>query len=110
MQSPYFVRYQRHPDVTFLRPFGCAMIVHRGRDLVEHSKLAPRGEKCCCFNCIYLGVGTTHGRRAFIGYSARLNRVYATVDAKLIKRISRCEPLISASMDVIIKRMSILIN
>ena len=77
MQSPYFVRYQRHPDLTFFRPFGCTMIVHRGRDLVEHSKLAPRGEKC-----IYLGVGTTHGRRAFIGYSARLNRVYATVEAK----------------------------
>ena len=81
MQSPYFVRCQRHPDLTFFRPFGCTMIVHRGRDLVEHSKLAPRGEKC-----IYLGVGTTHGRRAFIGYRARLNRVYAesyaTVDAK----------------------------
>jgi hypothetical protein len=76
MQSPYYVRHQRHPDLTFFRPFGSSMIVHHGADLVEYGKLAPRGERC-----VYLGIGATHGRRAFVGYSPRLNRVYATVHA-----------------------------
>jgi len=31
---------------------------------------------------VYLGVGTTHGRRAFIVYSPPTSRVYATVDAR----------------------------
>ena len=51
--------------------------MHRGTDLIEHGKLAPRGEKC-----VYLGIGNAHGRRAFVGYSPRLNRVYATVHAQ----------------------------
>jgi len=31
---------------------------------------------------VYLGVGTSHGRRAFIVYSPRTSRVYTTVDAR----------------------------
>ena len=77
MQSPYFIRHQKHPDLTFFQPFGCSMIVHRGSDLIEHGKLAPRGERC-----VYLGIGNAHGRRSFVGYSPRLNRIYATVHAQ----------------------------
>jgi len=40
-------------------------------------KLSPRGELG-----VYLGVGTSHGRRAFIVYSPHTSRVYATVDAR----------------------------
>ena len=53
------------------------MVVHCSKDLVEHEKLAPQGEKRVCVN-----IGTHFGRRAFICYSARANRVYARVDCK----------------------------
>ena len=46
--------------------------------MVAGSRLpSPRGELG-----VYLGVGTSHGRRAFILYSPRTSRVYATVDAR----------------------------
>jgi len=75
--SPYFWCTGRIPDMSFFRPFGCSMVVFRGKDLVEHGKLAPRGEKGVC-----VGIGTHFGRRVFICYSARTNRVYASVDCK----------------------------
>jgi hypothetical protein len=75
--SPHFRRTGKHPDMSFFRPFGCAMVVFRGKDLVEHRKLAPRGEKG-----VYLGTGKQFGRRAFMCYSARLNRVFASVDCE----------------------------
>ena len=53
------------------------MVVFRGKDLVEHRKLAPQGEKG-----VYLGTGKQFGRRAFMCYSARLNRVFASVDCE----------------------------
>jgi len=53
------------------------MVVYRGKDLVEHGKLAPLGEKG-----VYLGTGKQFGRRAFMCYSARLNRVFASVDCE----------------------------
>ena len=69
--SPYFRRTGRKPDMSFFRPFGCSMVVHRGKDLVEHGchngKSAPRGEKGVCV------VSTHFGRRAFMCYSARAN-------------------------------------
>ena len=77
MESPHYHRYHKQPDLTFFRAFGCAAVVHRGRDLVEHTKLAPRGE----FG-VYLGIDISHGRRASIVYSPRTSRVYATVDAR----------------------------
>ena len=76
-ESPFKRAKGQHPDTSFIKPFGCGMIVHRGRDLVEHSKLAPRGEKC-----VYLGTGNAFGRKAYIAYSPRLNRVFSTVDAQ----------------------------
>ena len=75
--SPFKRARGRHPDMSFIKPFGCGMVVHRGRDLVEHTKLAPRGEKC-----VYIGTGQTWGRRAYLAFSPRLNRVFATVDAQ----------------------------
>jgi len=57
------------------------MVVFRGKDLVEHCKLAPRGEKG-----VYSGTGqgvySGTGRRAFMCYLARLNRVFASVDCE----------------------------
>jgi len=53
------------------------MVVFRGKDLVEHKTLAPRGGKCVC-----IGTGRQFGRRAFMGYSPRTNRMYASVDCK----------------------------
>jgi hypothetical protein len=43
---------------------------------VEHGKLAPRGEEA-----VYIGTGMAFGRRAFLGYSSRTNRVYASYTA-----------------------------
>ena len=71
--SLYFRRTGRLPDMSIFCPFGCSMVMHRGKDLVEHRKLAPRGEKGVC-----VGIDTHFGRRAFICYSARANRVYAS--------------------------------
>ena len=76
-ESPYFRHKGVHPDLSFFRPFGCTMVVHQGKDLVEHHKLAPRGEKC-----VYLGCGMAFGRRAFIAYSPRLNRIFCTIHAQ----------------------------
>ena len=73
MESPHYRRYGKQPDLSFFRAFGCAVVVHWGRDLVEHTKLAPRGELC-----VYLGIGS----RAIIAYSPRTSRVYATIDAR----------------------------
>ena len=47
------------------------------KDLVEHKKFAPHGEKC-----VYIGTGRKFGRWAFMGYSLRTNRVYASVDCE----------------------------
>jgi hypothetical protein len=63
------------PDYSFFRPFGYQMVIHRGACLVEHGKRAPRGE-----NAVYIGTGMTFGRRDFLGYSSRTNRVYASTD------------------------------
>ena len=73
--TPFFKQYGMHPDYSFFRPFGCQMVIHRGACLVEHGKLAPRGE-----NAVNIGTGLAFGRRAFLGYSSRLNRVYASTD------------------------------
>jgi hypothetical protein len=75
-ESPYYRHKGVHPDLSFFRPFGCTMVVHQGKDLVQHHKLAPRGEKC-----VYLGCGFTYGRRAYIAYSPRLNRIFCTIHA-----------------------------
>lgn len=60
-ETPYYRQKGVHPDLGFFRPFGCKMIVHQGKDLVEHHKLAPRGEKC-----VYLGCGMAHGPRCSV--------------------------------------------
>jgi len=75
--SPYFWRTCRMPDMSLFRTFGCSMVVFCGKDLLEHGKLAPRGEKGVCVD-----IRTHFGRRAFICYSARAYRVYASVDCK----------------------------
>ena len=54
-------RYQKQPDLSSFRAFRRATVVHRGRDLVEHTKLAPQGVLR-----VYLSVCISHGRRAFI--------------------------------------------
>jgi len=41
---PYAVHYDRRLDVSWFRPFGCEATLYRGRDIVEHHKLSPRGE------------------------------------------------------------------
>ena len=63
MESPHYHRYYKQPDISFFRAFGCATVVHRGRDLLEHTKLKPRGELG-----VYFGVCNSHSRRAFIVY------------------------------------------
>jgi len=75
--SPHFRRTRKHPDMLFFRPFGCGMVVFRGKDLVERRKLAQRGEKG-----VILCTDQQFGRRAFMCYSARLNRIFASVDCE----------------------------
>jgi len=77
MESPHYRRYGKQPDLSFFRAFGCAVIVHQGRDLVEHTQLATQGELC-----VYLGIGKSHSCHAIIAYSPRTSRVYATIDVQ----------------------------
>jgi len=42
---PYCVHHQVKPDVSWFRPFGCKTTIYQGKDLIEHGKLAPRGEQ-----------------------------------------------------------------
>ena len=64
------------PDVSWFRAFGCRAVIFQGRDLVEHHKLAPRGEAG-----VFIGLGMSHGRRCWLIWSPRLNRVFATRNA-----------------------------
>eukprot|EP00961_Rhodomonas_salina_P040719 547142-Rhodomonas_salina.1 len=40
----YALQFGRAPDVSWFRTFGCSTVVHQGKNLVEHHKIAPRGE------------------------------------------------------------------
>mmetsp|Transcript_61225 Transcript_61225/g.126463 ORF Transcript_61225/g.126463 Transcript_61225/m.126463 type:complete len:1000 (-) Transcript_61225:457-3456(-) len=70
---PYGVHHRVQPDISWFRPFGCDATIYRGKDLVEHGKLAPRGEKG-----VFVGLGMTHGRKCWLVFSPRLNRIFAT--------------------------------
>eukprot|EP00961_Rhodomonas_salina_P170370 2296729-Rhodomonas_salina.1 len=43
-QIPYAVHHCTRPDVSWFRGFGCSSTIFRGRDLVDHHKLAPQEE------------------------------------------------------------------
>jgi len=70
---PHNVHTGNQADVSWFRPFGCRATIFRGRDLVEHHKLAPRGEQG-----VFLGLGMTHGYKSWVVYSPRLNRVFVS--------------------------------
>eukprot|EP00286_Rhodomonas_abbreviata_P021100 CAMPEP_0181305828 /NCGR_PEP_ID=MMETSP1101-20121128/9952_1 /TAXON_ID=46948 /ORGANISM="Rhodomonas abbreviata, Strain Caron Lab Isolate" /LENGTH=1956 /DNA_ID=CAMNT_0023411799 /DNA_START=677 /DNA_END=6547 /DNA_ORIENTATION=+ len=72
-QIPYALHHNRTPDVSWFRPFGCRATVFRGRDLVDHHKLAPRGEQG-----IFVGLGMSHGRKCWLIYTPRLNRIFVS--------------------------------
>jgi len=70
---PYAVHHQVQPDVSWFRPFGCKTTIYQGKDLVEHGKLAPRGEQG-----VFIGLGISHGRKCWLAWAPRLNRIYAS--------------------------------
>eukprot|EP00961_Rhodomonas_salina_P023782 319595-Rhodomonas_salina.1 len=41
---PHQIHHDKRPDVSWFRPFGCHATLFRGSELVDHHKLAPRGE------------------------------------------------------------------
>ena len=59
------------------RQFGCRCTVFRGKELISHRKLAPRG-----LACVYVGTGMSFGRKCFLAYSPVEHKVYATVDCQ----------------------------
>lgn len=52
---PYAVHHGQRPNVAWFRPFGCHATVFRGKDIVDHHKLAPRGEPG-----VFVGLGVSH--------------------------------------------------
>ena len=70
---PYAEHHGTRPDVSWFRPFGCEATLFRGRDVVEHHKLSARGERGC-----FVGLGMSHGRRAWLIWVPRLQRVFAS--------------------------------
>eukprot|EP00961_Rhodomonas_salina_P139536 1877969-Rhodomonas_salina.1 len=71
-EIPYALQFNCVPDISWFRTFGCSAVVWQGRDLVDHGKLAPRGE-----SGVFVGLGLMHGSKAWLVYSARTNSVYA---------------------------------
>eukprot|EP00961_Rhodomonas_salina_P233315 3153071-Rhodomonas_salina.1 len=74
-QIPFAVHHGSTPDVSssWFRSFGCSCTVFRGRDLVDHHKLAPRGE------CgVFVGLGMSHGRKRWLVYCPLLNKILAS--------------------------------
>jgi hypothetical protein len=59
-ETPFFKQFGIHPDYSYFLPFGCQMVIHRGACLVDHGKLAPRGQ-----NAVYIGTGTIAACRAW---------------------------------------------
>jgi len=72
-EIPHTIHTGKQADVLWFRPFGCSATLFRGRDLVEHHKLAPRGEQG-----VFLGLGMTHGYKSWVVYCPRLNRVFVS--------------------------------
>eukprot|EP00961_Rhodomonas_salina_P158190 2129584-Rhodomonas_salina.2 len=68
-----FLHNCRRPDVRWHKPFGCRATVFRGKQLAEHHKLTARGEAG-----VFIGLGTQHGRKAWLVYSPKQNRIYAS--------------------------------
>ena len=46
MESPHYSRLYKQPDLSFFRAFGCATVVHRGRDLVPKNFLLVESWAC----------------------------------------------------------------
>eukprot|EP00961_Rhodomonas_salina_P209288 2824964-Rhodomonas_salina.1 len=62
------------PSLTFLGLVVLAVPVQfRGRDLVDHHKLAPLGERG-----VFVGLGMSHGRKCWLVYSPLLNWIFAS--------------------------------
>eukprot|EP00961_Rhodomonas_salina_P287279 3881756-Rhodomonas_salina.1 len=74
-QIPYAVHHGTRPDVSWFCSFGCSSTVFRGRDLVNHHKLAPRGEQGV-FQVV--GLGMSHGCKCWLVYSLCLNTIFVS--------------------------------
>eukprot|EP00961_Rhodomonas_salina_P199038 2684864-Rhodomonas_salina.1 len=72
-QIPYNVHHGRRCDVSWFRPFGCQATLFRGKDIVEHHKLAQCGEQG-----VMLGLGMSHCRKCWLIFCPQLNRVFAS--------------------------------
>ena len=72
-QIPIALHSNITPDVSFFRPFGCHATLFRGRDMVEHHKLAPRGA-----SGVFVGLGSAHGRKAWLTWIPSLGKIYAS--------------------------------
>ena len=75
--TPYHRHFGYHANMSYFRPLGCRCTVFRGKDLVTHRKISPRG-----LPCVYLGTGNSFGRKCFLAYCPDNHRVYATVDCQ----------------------------
>jgi len=84
---PYQVHNKLTPDVSWFRPYGCKAVVHQGRDLVEHHKLAPRGEAG-----VFVGLGMSHGRRGWLIYCPRVARIFITREATFDETLFLLKP------------------
>jgi hypothetical protein len=65
------------PDISWFRPFGCRATVFRGKDYVDHHKISSRGEPG-----VFIGLGTSHGSKAWMVYCPHLNRIFSSRNVK----------------------------
>eukprot|EP00961_Rhodomonas_salina_P260775 3524054-Rhodomonas_salina.1 len=65
------MHHSRRGDVSWFRQFWCQATLFRGKDIVEHHKLAPRGEQG-----VMIGLGMAHGQKCWLVYCPQLNRIF----------------------------------
>ena len=71
--TPYHAHYGYHADMRQFKPLGCRCTVFRPKEILTSKKLANRD-----ISCVFVGIGTSFGRKCYLAYSKEHNKVYAS--------------------------------
>ena len=71
--TPYHAHYGYHADMRQFKPLGCRCTVFRPKEILTSKKLTNRG-----ISCVFVGIGTSFGRKCYLAYSKEHNKVYAS--------------------------------
>eukprot|EP00961_Rhodomonas_salina_P265889 3594237-Rhodomonas_salina.3 len=86
-EIPYALQTGCVPDISWLCPFGCSVVVLQGKDLFKHHKLAPS-----CESGVHVGMGLMHCCKSWLVYSAWTNSVYSSTDCTFNEMLFPAKP------------------